>query len=207
MNGAADSFLAMSQATSPLLDCRFLGGVLYACVAMVQVSGLLRIPGPKWADVFLPDLRVNYYLDAVIQKLDAMSRLDANPSAQGYSRAFQRLREWRHRRWSGGASSTITGLIGEIRDGLLKPAGTAPVVVREAEGEAHGEMLATPDTALQHLDGMDLVPAQQSQSQSPFDAFPGGSRSEEEEEDWNSFVGALGDSDPLYKNISIWFDQ
>jgi hypothetical protein len=128
--------------------------------------------------------------------------------AQGYSRAFQRLKEWYHHRWSGGASSTIPGLIGEIRDGLLKPAGTtAPVVVREAEAEAQGAMLATPDTALHHLDGMDPVPVQQSQSQSPFDAFPGGSRSEEEEEDWNSFVGALGDSDPLYKNISIWFDQ
>jgi hypothetical protein len=142
MNGAADSFLAMSPATSPLLDCRFLGGILYACVAMVQLSGLLLLPGPKWADVFLPDLRVNYYLDAVIQKLEAMSRLDANPSAQGYSRAFQRLKEWYHHRWGGGASSTIPGLIGEIRDGLLKPAGTAKAVVREAEGEAQGAMLA-----------------------------------------------------------------
>jgi hypothetical protein len=167
MNGAADSFLGMSLDIFPTLDCRVLGWTLYACVAMVQISGLLRVPGSKWADVFIPDLKANYYLNAVIHKLDAMSRLDANASSQEYLRAFQRLKEWYHCRDSG---STIPGLIGEIRDGLVEPA----LHVRAAG-------LSMPDAAFSG--GMNLSPAEQWQTQAhlqaTFDMIPGGSRSEE----------------------------
>lgn len=106
MKAVLDSFIAIfPSATIRRLPCLCVVWTTYATVAMIRLDGTLRASKSKYADLFLPDLKTNYYLDQMVQRLSGEigpkgSRAPAPVPA--FVHAFQKLKIWHQLRLAGG---------------------------------------------------------------------------------------------------------
>lgn len=108
MKGALDNFIAIFPSPAmPHLPCLSIVWTAYAAVAMIRLDGALRASNSKYAEIFLPDLKVDYYLDNIIQNL---KRSAGGVSGCGpvpmFIQAFQKLKVWHQYRLAGGKEYT-----------------------------------------------------------------------------------------------------
>lgn len=112
MKSALEAFISISEIAIGIrsLPSLYLVWTAYALVAMIRLSGTLRTTNSKYADVYLPDLKIDYYLDAIIDKLTKGAG-SVGPIAM-FLQAFQKLKIWHQYRLMGiatGHEPTVTG--------------------------------------------------------------------------------------------------
>lgn len=103
MKQALEGFLNVFPAESfSQLPCLAVVWTAYCVVAMIRLDGALRATKSKYADIFLPDLKVEYYIDAIIDRLNAKASPKAPlaPAAM-FVQAFQKLKVWHQYRQAG----------------------------------------------------------------------------------------------------------
>lgn len=104
MKSALDTFIAIfpSPAMSHL-PCLSIVWTAYAAVAMIRLDGALRASKSKYAEIFMPDLKVDYYLDNIIKNLKRSTGGVANCGpVPMFIQAFQKLKMWHQYRLAGG---------------------------------------------------------------------------------------------------------
>ncbi|KAJ6101264.1 hypothetical protein N7499_000894 [Penicillium canescens] len=192
---ALESFLRLDLRVYRVIDCPYMTWTLYAAIVMVRLSELLHSPLTRWGDVFLPDMKTNYYLSAIIRKLTVLSESDANPTAHGFCCAFKRLQSWHTQRSN---SHSIPDLINGIKSSL----GKSRSAKKQNSGTEHhapdgtfshglelqtGEVLATPDTPV-NSDSL-------FQNHSPFNL-----------DSWNMVMEDSTGFEPFPNNVGFWLE-
>jgi hypothetical protein len=66
----------------------------YAEVALIKLHGVLHAPDSIFGSIFAPDLRVDYYLDAISAKLKEASANNRWPPAEAFIFVTKKLRSW-----------------------------------------------------------------------------------------------------------------
>jgi hypothetical protein len=66
----------------------------YAEVALIKLHGVLNAPDSMFGSIFMPDLKVDYYLDAIIRKLQEVSANSRWPPAEAFVYVTKKLRSW-----------------------------------------------------------------------------------------------------------------
>lgn len=104
MTTALDTFITIFP--SPVmahLPCLSIVWTAYAAVAMIRLDGALRASNSKYAQIFMPDLKVEYYLDSIIENLNRSTagRTESGPIPM-FALAFQKLKVWHQYRLAGG---------------------------------------------------------------------------------------------------------
>ncbi|KAK5106115.1 hypothetical protein LTS08_000232 [Lithohypha guttulata] len=98
-----DTFTNMfSPSAFRQLPCLSMVWTAYCAVAMIRLDGALRATESKYADIFLPDLNVDVYLDSIVSKLSIVaSQSPASAPPTLFHQAFQKLKLWHQYRISG----------------------------------------------------------------------------------------------------------
>jgi len=103
MNTALDAFLNIFPSpTIRQLPCLSIVWAAYSAVAMIRLDGALRASKSKYADIFLPELKIDYYLDGIIERLSGGvgPALTCGPVPM-FVQAFQKLKVWHNFRIAG----------------------------------------------------------------------------------------------------------
>lgn len=113
MKSALDTFIKLFP-SSPMrqLPCLSMVWTAYAVVAMIRLDGALRASKSKYAEIFLPDLKVEYYLESIIDALSGASlKLPAMSCAPVpmFVQAFQKLKLWHQFRIAGAVPAEYQG--------------------------------------------------------------------------------------------------
>lgn len=70
---------------------------------MIRLDGALRASKSKYAEIFMPDLKVDYYLDNIIKNLSRSVGASSNSGpVPMFIQAFQKLKVWHQYRQAGG---------------------------------------------------------------------------------------------------------
>lgn len=144
MKSALDTFIAIFPSPAMAhLPCLSIVWTAYAAVAMIRLDGALRASKSKYAEIFMPDLKVDYYLDNIIKNLGRSVGASSNSGpVPMFVQAFQKLKVWHQYRLAGGK---------EYSD-AVDPAAGMRVVERsidqfaERQGKESGGGDATPNT-------------------------------------------------------------
>ncbi|KAJ9661804.1 hypothetical protein H2198_001769 [Neophaeococcomyces mojaviensis] len=113
MRSALDTFISIFPTSGVrALPCLFIVWTAYAVVAMIRLDGALRSSKSRYAEVFLPDLKIEYYLDIIVERLS-----NGKPEAGAtcapvpmFVHAFQKLRLWHQYRLVGGVGPEFADL-------------------------------------------------------------------------------------------------
>ncbi|EXJ78087.1 hypothetical protein A1O3_09248 [Capronia epimyces CBS 606.96] len=66
----------------------------YAMVVLIKLHWIVHGSESQIGNIFLPDLRTEYYLDAIIQQLAEMSAHGHSPFAEAFGFVFKKLKTW-----------------------------------------------------------------------------------------------------------------
>ena len=66
----------------------------YSIVALIKLHGVLHAPDSMFGSIFTPDLRVDYYLDAITTKLQEVSANQRWPPAEAFIFVTKKLQSW-----------------------------------------------------------------------------------------------------------------
>lgn len=115
MKLALDSFITLFP-TAPLrqLPCLSMVWVAYATVCGIRLSGALMATKSEYAEIFLPDLKIEYYLDTIIEKLTITSGTISSATCAPVSmfvQAFQKLKLWHQYRLAGAVPAEYQGMM------------------------------------------------------------------------------------------------
>lgn len=142
MKMALDAFIALFP-SAPLrqLPCLSMVWTAYCVVAMIRLDGALRASKSKYAEIFLPDLKVEYYLDTIIERLGVSSgnipSLTCAPVPM-FIQAFQKLKMWHQFRLAGAVPTEYQGLMDaksgmhNVQDKIGKYLGTSDSVAGDS---------------------------------------------------------------------------
>lgn len=117
MRSALDAFIALKVDQLPTLPIVW---STYAMVCMIRLESTLLASRSRYASIFLPDLKVRYYLDAIIARFQETSGPLSKAPANMFLQAFERLRLWHEYRVRPETSDNIAQ--GDSR----QPSATAP---------------------------------------------------------------------------------
>ena len=99
---AFDSFLAMDTSLIRQLPTIFFVRNSYAAVALIKMFSAVSAPASKFGTVFKPaDLKVEYYLNGLIEKLAKASEGNQSRVACKFSFIFNMLKSWHAKRMEG----------------------------------------------------------------------------------------------------------
>lgn len=96
-----DAWLSMPVETARTVPNLGIVWNTYAIVALIKLHGVLHCPDSKFSEVFSPDLKVDYYLLAVIERLQEVSEDGRCPPAEAFVYVVRKLRSWFEHRRSG----------------------------------------------------------------------------------------------------------
>lgn len=96
-----DAWLALPVQTARTVPNLGIVWNTYAIVALIKLHGVLHCPDSKFGEVFSPDLKVDYYLLAVIERLQEVSADGRCPPAEAFVYVVRKLRSWFEHRRSG----------------------------------------------------------------------------------------------------------
>jgi hypothetical protein len=66
----------------------------YAAVALIKLHGVLHAPDSKFGSIFTPNLKVEWYLDSFIHRLQEVSADGRCPPAEAFVYVVHKLRHW-----------------------------------------------------------------------------------------------------------------
>lgn len=103
MKAALDAFINLFRdSTRRQLPCLCIVWTAYSTVAMIRLDGALRASKSKYADIFLPELKIDYYLDAIIDRLSGgVGNGSTCAPIPLFIQAFQKLKVWHQIRATG----------------------------------------------------------------------------------------------------------
>ncbi|GIJ81522.1 hypothetical protein Asppvi_000021 [Aspergillus pseudoviridinutans] len=187
-----DSFIHMDLRMYRVVECPYMTWTLYATIAMIRLSGILRLPAPKLTDMLLPESKLEHYLNTVILKFTSLSQMDANPSAESFLHAFQRLRSWNNQKSTG---SSIPLVMNEIRAGICETKSSDKENTETGQSTHAATLLHVSETQSDKFLGSrePLFDPSSLVDDPPFDT-----------ESWNATAENLGNLDPF--NLGIWFE-
>ena len=113
MRTAVETFISIFSTSEPIrcLPCLYMVWTAYAIVAMVRLDGALRSSNSRYAQVFLPDLKIESYLDRIIECLTKSLPEPVGTAIFApipmFVHAFQKLRLWHQYRLVGGGGLEI----------------------------------------------------------------------------------------------------
>ena len=100
---AFDSFLSMDTNLVRQLPTIFFVRNSYAAVALIKMFSAVSAPSSKFGTVFKPaDLKVEYYLNGLIEKLAKASEGNQSRVSNKFSFIFNMLKSWHAKRMEGG---------------------------------------------------------------------------------------------------------
>lgn len=113
MKTALDTFVGIFPTpTMRHVPCLFIVWTAYCIVAMIRLDGALRATKSKYAEIFLPDLRIDYYLDAMIERLSGSAGLTATCAPVNmFQQAFQKLKVWHQYRLAGALPAEYADIV------------------------------------------------------------------------------------------------
>lgn len=120
MKLALDTFVDIFPSpTLRQLPCLSMVWTAYSLVAMIRLEGALRATNSKYAEIFLPDLKVDYYLDSIIDRMGG----NTGPTASCapipmFIQAFQKLKVWHQYRQAGNLSGEYADM-GGAKSGMF----------------------------------------------------------------------------------------
>jgi hypothetical protein len=89
-----NSYLKFDIETCRSLPNLYIVWNTYAEVALIKLHGVLHAPDSNFGSIFAPDLRVDYYLDAISAKLKEVSANNRWPPAEAFIFVTKKLRSW-----------------------------------------------------------------------------------------------------------------
>lgn len=101
-----DSYLALPLDTARNIPNLGIVWNTYAAVALIKLHGVLHAPESRFAVVFTPDLRVEWYLDSLIERLEQVSADGKCPPAEAFVFVVRKLKTWFKHRKAGGEGTT-----------------------------------------------------------------------------------------------------
>lgn len=66
----------------------------YAEVALIKLHGVLNAPDSMFGSIFMPDLKVDYFLDAILRKLQEVGANNRWPPAEAFLFVTKKLQSW-----------------------------------------------------------------------------------------------------------------
>ncbi|ETN36896.1 uncharacterized protein HMPREF1541_07883 [Cyphellophora europaea CBS 101466] len=96
-----DAWLALPLSTGRNLPNLGIVWNTYAIVALIKLHGVLSAPDSKFLEVFSPELRVDYYILAVIERLQELAADGRCPPAEAFVYVVRKLRSWFEHKRSG----------------------------------------------------------------------------------------------------------
>jgi hypothetical protein len=99
IHGAFDSFLALDPKVIRCLPTIFFVRNSYAAVALIKMYTAVNAKGSKFGTIFKPqDLRVEYYLDALIGQFAKVAEGNQSRVAHKFGFIFNMLKSWHSKR-------------------------------------------------------------------------------------------------------------
>jgi hypothetical protein len=103
---AFDAFIEMSNSTLQALPTLFFVRNSYAAVALIKMFTAVSAKGSKFGSVFKPkDLKVEYYLDAVGEKMKRAAEGGQSRIAMKFTYILSMLKSWQAKRMAGPVSA------------------------------------------------------------------------------------------------------
>jgi hypothetical protein len=96
-----DAWLAMPVKTARCAPNLGIVWNTYAIVALIKLHGVLHAPDSKFGEIFSPDLKIDYYLHSVIERLQEISVNNLCPPAEAFVYVVRKLRSWFEHKRSG----------------------------------------------------------------------------------------------------------
>ena len=94
----------------------------YAAVALIKLHGVLHAPDSKFGHIFTPDLKVQWYLDTLIHRLQEISADGRCPPAEAFIYVVHKLRHWfQHKRAPMMEESEVFAVVKEGEPGSEMP--------------------------------------------------------------------------------------
>ncbi len=98
-----DTYLSFGVVLARSLPNLYIVWNAYAMVILIKLHWIIACPESKLGSMFSPDLRTEYYLDALLSMLNDMSAGGQSPCAEAFGFVFKKLKIWHlHRggQWS-----------------------------------------------------------------------------------------------------------
>ncbi len=109
IHSAFDAFLALDVNIIRGLPTIFFVRNSYAAVALIKMYSAVNAKGSKFGTIFKPqDLKVDYYLDALVAQFSKVSEGNQSRVAHKFSFIFNMLKRWHVKRTENGSASTKT---------------------------------------------------------------------------------------------------
>ena len=89
-----DAFFEMDTDSIRNLPNMFLVRSAYAAVALIKMDSVFKSRGTKFENVFSPNLKIDYYLDTMIDVLAKASEDQKSIISFGFGFVFRRLKQW-----------------------------------------------------------------------------------------------------------------
>ncbi|ETI26154.1 hypothetical protein G647_02931 [Cladophialophora carrionii CBS 160.54] len=89
-----DTYLSLDSDCARTLSNLYIVWASYAIMVLMKLHWIFNSPESKFGAVFLPDLRTNYYLDALLGRLSEISANGKNPCAAAFGFVFTKLKMW-----------------------------------------------------------------------------------------------------------------
>lgn len=104
IHNAFDAFLALEPKVIRCLPTIFFVRNSYAAVALIKMYSAVSARGSKFGSIFRPeDLKVEFYLDALIAQFSKVSEGNQSRVAQKFSFIFNMLKSWHMKRSENGS--------------------------------------------------------------------------------------------------------
>ena len=91
---ALNAYLKLDLETCRSVENLYIVWNTYALVALIKLHGVLHASDSMFGSIFTPDLRVDYYLDAISTKLREVSANQRWPPAEAFIFVTKKLRSW-----------------------------------------------------------------------------------------------------------------
>jgi hypothetical protein len=104
-----NSYLALDLEQARALPNLYIVWNTYAVVGLMKLAGVIQAPDSAFSSIFTPDIRVDYYLSAVLGKLTEVSAEGRCPPAESFVFVIKKLASWhQHKRapWIGEDGNT-----------------------------------------------------------------------------------------------------
>lgn len=96
-----DAWLAMSVKRARCAPNLGIVWNTYAIVALIKLHGVLHAPDSRFGEIFSPDLKIDYYLHSVIERLQEIAADNLCPPAETFIYVVRKLRSWFEHKRSG----------------------------------------------------------------------------------------------------------
>lgn len=89
-----DTYLGLEVPLARSLSNLYIVWNTYALVVLIKLHGIVHAPDSKFGGVFIPDVRVAFYVEAMLEKMATLAANGHSPCAEAFGFVYKKLQSW-----------------------------------------------------------------------------------------------------------------